>query len=295
MLEHQVPEAVAPTRVVVIGAGGFIGGAVAARLERDGVPVVRVTRQDVDLLSPEAAARLAELLRPGDSVVAAAAIAPCKTPEMLRDNLTLCVALARALARADPAQVVNISSDAVFADGPLPLTEASPMAPGSYHGIMHLARETIFRTEIRAPLAILRPTLVYGAGDPHNGYGPNQFRRKARRGEAIVLFGEGEERRDHVHVDDVVDIVVRVLNRRSTGDLNLASGTVTSFRAVAELAVEGQGRPVPVRGSPRLGPMPHNGYRPFDIAACRAAFPDFTWRSLALGMAQAAKTEFPDG
>ena len=294
MLEHQFQDSVTPARVVVIGAGGFIGGAIAARMQSDGIPVLRVTRADVDLLAPEAAARLTALLRPDDSVVAAAAIAPCKTPEMLRDNLTLCIALARALERARPAHVINISSDAVFADGPLPLTEASPMAPRSYHGVMHLARETIFRTELRTPLAILRPTLVYGAGDPHNGYGPNQFRRKVRRGEAIILFGDGEERRDHVHVDDIAEIAARILCRRSTGDLNLASGTVASFREVADLAVALEGRAVSVEGSLRRGPMPHNGYRPFDIAACRAAFPDFTWRPLALGMAQAAKVEFPD-
>ena len=29
------------------------------------------------------------------------------------------------------------------------------------------------------PVGILRPTLVYGANDPHNGYGPNRFRRLA--------------------------------------------------------------------------------------------------------------------
>ena len=300
MIEHLLSEATPPARVVVIGAGGFVGGAIALRMERDGVPVLRVTRKDADLLAPDAAERLAALLRPGDSVVAAAAIAPAKTPEMLRDNLTLCIALVRALEQAEPAHVVNISSDAVFADGPLPLTEANPLAPGSYHGIMHLARETIFRTELRVPLAILRPTLVYGAGDPHNGYGPNQFRRKAQRGEAITLFGEGEERRDHIHVDDVAEIAARVLYRRSTGDLNLASGTVTSFREVAEIAVSLSqnalsSNAVPIQGSPRRGPMPHNGYRPFDIAACHAAFPDFTWRPLAEGMAEAAKTEFPDG
>ena len=50
----------------------------------------------------------------------------------------------------------------------------------------------------RRDLAILRPTLIYGAGDPHNGYGPNRFRRLAATGKPIILFGEGEERRDHV-------------------------------------------------------------------------------------------------
>ena len=59
----------------------------------------------------------------------------------------------------------------------------------------------------RLPLAFLRPTLIYGANDPHNGYGPNRFRRQAAKGETITLFGEGEEKRDHVPVDDVAALV----------------------------------------------------------------------------------------
>ena len=37
---------------------------------------------------------------------------------------------------------------------------------------------------------ILRPTLVYGPGDTHNGYGPNMFLRAVNSGENIDLFGK---------------------------------------------------------------------------------------------------------
>src|SRR5258708_20458707 len=70
------------------------------------------------------------------------------------------------------------------------------------HGIMHLARELMLNATVKAPLAVVRSTLIYGEGDPHNGYGPNRFRRLAAAGQEIVLFGEGEERRDHVLIDD---------------------------------------------------------------------------------------------
>jgi hypothetical protein len=43
---------------------------------------------------------------------------------------------------------------------------------------------------------------------------------------------------------------------------------------------------VPVRGSPRQGPT-HGGYRPFDNAASRQAFPDFRYTDLATGLANA--------
>ena len=99
---------------------------------------------------------------------------------------------------------------------------------------MHLARELMLKATVKAPFAVVRSTLIYGEGDPHNGYGPNRFRRLAAAGQEIVLFGEGEERRDHVLVDDVAEIVCRVIEHRSRGTLNIATGEVYSFRDIAE-------------------------------------------------------------
>ena len=144
------------------------------------------------------------------------------------------------------------------------------------------------RAELRVPLAMLRPTLIYGAADPHNGYGPNRFRRLAAAGKEIVLFGEGEEQRDHVAVGDVAEIAVRVLKQRSYGTLNLASGEVHSFRGIAEIAAARAAKPVAIKSSPRSGPMPHNGYRPFDVLATRTAFPDFRYTPLREGLRLAA-------
>jgi nucleoside-diphosphate-sugar epimerase len=287
MLEHMNPTPQKPSRAVVAGAAGFVGGAMATRLEREGIPVLRLGRRDVDLCAPGARAQLAGLLRPGDAFVAVAARAPCRNADMLVENMIMARAMAGALADAQVSHVVNVSSDAVYADIAEPLTEASCAAPGTLHGAMHIAREMIFASEIKAPLAILRPSLVYGFLDPHNGYGPNRFRRLAEKGEEIVLYGEGEERRDHVYIDDVAEILARVILMRSKGVLNVATGQVHSFREIAEKVVALSGHPIDIRGSPRSGPMPHNGYRPFNIAACRAAFPDFRYTPLQEGLAKA--------
>ena len=289
MLEHLSVSKRAPTRVVVMGAGGFVGGALAARLARDGVAVLPVGRKQIDLLAADASERLAAMLRPDDAFVAVSALAPCKNSEMLVQNMVIARAMVRALALSPVAHVVNISSDAVYADSPGPLTESSCAAPGTLHGAMHLAREVMFRAETAGPLAILRPSLLYGASDPHNGYGPNRFRRLVERGEDIVLFGEGEERRDHVFIDDLAELAAQVLFRRSKGELNVATGEVHSFREIAEKVVRLAGRTVAIKGSPRSGPMPHNGYRPFDIAACREAFPDFRYMPLDEGLARAQR------
>jgi nucleoside-diphosphate-sugar epimerase len=287
MLEHLNSSPRKPARVVVMGARSFVGSAIIERLAKEGVPVLALSRKEVDLLKPEAHSHLAAFLRPDDSFVAVSAIAPVKNPDMLIENLIMARAMTRALNAVPPAHVMNISSDAIYADGPVPLTEATPAAPTSLHGAMHLARELMFRGEVKAPLAMLRPTLIYGKKDPHNGYGPNRFRRLAGEGKEIALFGEGEERRDHVLIDDVAELALQILLWRSRGELNAASGEVHSFRAVAEKVVKLSGREVPIKGSPRSGPMPHNGYRPFDISACRTAFPQFRPTPIDRGLALA--------
>jgi nucleoside-diphosphate-sugar epimerase len=291
MLEHGNDVSAAPTRVVVIGAAGFVGNAIATRLERDQVPVLRLTRREVDLMASDSADRVAARLRPEDVLVAVAALAPCRNAAMLRDNTIIAAAMLKAAATTLLAQVVNISSDAIYADSAFPLTEASVKAPESVHGVMHLAREIMFTSEIKAPLVMLRPTLIYGAADPHNGYGPNRFRRLAAAGKPIALFGKGEERRDHVLIDDVAELAARVIYRRSAGVLNLATGTISSFREIAEIVVRLSRRAVPIRELPRTGPMPHNGYRAFDNTACRAAFPDFSFVPLQHGLMRTMEEE----
>jgi nucleoside-diphosphate-sugar epimerase len=293
MLRHLNGKSGPPARAVVMGAAGFIGGVVRRKLAASGSAVLGLGRGELDLLGPDAAAGLADSLRPDDTLVMISARAPCKTPAMLNENIRMMAAVCESLKRRPVAHLIYVSSDAVYADGPLPLTESSPAAPTGLHGAMHLAREQMLLAAAGAtPVAILRPTLVYGAADPHNGYGPNRFRRNANRGETIVLFGEGEERRDHVDVDDVAEITRLAAEHRSAGILNIATGTVTSFRDLAEKAVALAPCKVAIESSPRSGPMPHNGYRPFDPAATYFAFPGFHYTSLDAGLARAQKQEF---
>jgi UDP-glucose 4-epimerase len=290
MLRHLNSGPALPERIVVIGAAGFIGGALARRLAAANAPALGLTRKEVDLQRPHATKQLAAILQPGDAVVAVAARAPCKDVGLMIENMIIAKTMIDALSAVAVAHVVNISSDAVYADGPLPLTEGSPTAPTSLHGAMHLVREIAFSSALKSPLAILRPSLLYGIEDPHNGYGPNRFRRLANEGKDIVLFGEGEERRDHVLIEDVAELIFRVLQRRSAGTLNIATGETHSFRDIAERIVAATPRRVAIKSSPRNGPMPHNGYRPFDIAACRAAFPDFNFTPISDGIGSTQRT-----
>jgi UDP-glucose 4-epimerase len=286
MLQHQNASPSELARAVVIGAGGFVGGAITRKLEQEGVPLLGLTRKELDPSGEGAAKKLSSLLKPDDAVVFVAAIAPARNSVALMQNLSMAEKVIAAIKDQPVTQIVYISSDSVYADDANPVTERSCCQPSTIHGMMHAARELMLKCELKVPLAILRPTLLYGARDPHNGYGPNRFRRLAEKGESITLFGEGEEQRDHVYIEDVARLTLLVLAHRSHGELNIATGNSVSFRAVAELAVKLAGRPVEIRGTPRQNPITH---RHFDITECLKAFPQFRYTPLRDGLERAAR------
>ncbi len=276
---HLAETPVDPARVVVLGKNGFVAGAALAALRTAGIATLAVGQDDLDLTDPTMAGRLAGMLRPDDTVLFVAARVPCKTVAGFAQNLAMAETVALALATQPVAHLVAISSDAVYGDKPGPIREADPPNPGSLHGVMHAAREGLLRFGLPSvPLMILRPSLLYGVRDPHGGYGPNGFRRAALAGEPITLFGGGEEQRDHVHIDDLAALIVRVIRHRSTGILTVASGQSLSFRAVADLIAGAAPGPVSVVETPRRTPITH---RHFDPTLCLRAFPDFRYRTLA--------------
>jgi len=277
MLTHRHSQPASSGKALVLGAG-FVGGEAARRLAKKGWNVRTLRSKELDLTLDQAGDKLAAWFRPGETLVFVSAKAPVKNTDMLIANLRMAHAVLQACEKIPPAHLVYVSSDAVYADEPRPLSESTLAAPGSLHGVMHLARELMLQT-LGIAMAVVRPTLIYGEGDPHNGYGPNQFLRLAREKKPIVLFGEGEERRDHVHVGDVGEIIARVVVYRSTGVVNAVSGRAVSFREIADMV--SKQHEVSVQSRPRSGPMPHGGYRPFDAGEITRAFPDWKPRGLS--------------
>lgn len=285
MLTHLAPAPRPPARVFVLGGNGFVGRRLNARLARAGVPVFAPDRTVLELAAAGAGAKLAELLQPDDAVLFLAALTPDKGRgiDPFMANLRMGEALAAALEARPVDHVVYFSSDAVYPMGDDPVNEETPAEPKDLYGAMHLARELMLKLS-SVPLAVLRPTLIFGATDTHNSYGPNRLRRVARQDGRIVLFGEGEEMRDHILVDDVVELAVRVLFQRSQGTLNLATGRSISYRDLAEKVAALFEGDVTVNGTPRQSPVTH---RHFDIAALRKAFPDFVFTPLDVGLVKA--------
>lgn len=270
-------------KIVVIGGAGFVGNAIGTELRKTQNAVCQLSRKDVDLLSSEAVSTLSSWINDGDVVVVAAAIAPAKNSSDLKANITLAQNIADALSGKKIRYFLNISSDAVYADSTLPLTENTPTAPSSFHGLMHLTRELIF-SELGCPTGTLRPTLIYGDGDPHNGYGPNRFLRLARKNEDIDLFGHGEEIRDHVFISDVANLAKEMIAASIECTLNAVSGDAISFMEVAEVIVSKAVSKSKIATNLRVGPMPHNGLRTFDNSLVQNVFPYFNFESFEKGI-----------
>jgi UDP-glucose 4-epimerase len=286
MLTHALSANSAVQRVVILGANGFIGRRLAAALRAEGVDIATPASRDLDLAQPQAALRLAEMLRPSDAVVmlSAAAVKKGRDTAGLVRNLAIGESVCRALASAGCAHVIYLSSDSIYPFGQAPITEADLAAPTYLYATMHAARELMFRDAVKTRLAILRPTQIYGAGDTHNAYGPNRMLRSALAQGHIALFGDGEETRDHLFIDDLVRLLVQVLHRRSAGILNLATGQSISFMDLARRIARRLDRPVEFVSQPReLLTVTH---RTFDVSALRKAFPDFVPTALDDGLAQ---------
>jgi len=289
MLKHNVSTKTIPKRVVVMGAGGFIGASLVKTLKSSTIPHIALSEENLNLFDSDASDRLADILNSEDTLVVISAIAPCKNNEMLLQNISMMKAVCEAIEKQQPKHLIYLSSDAVYADSPDPLLETSSAEPGSLHGIMHLSREIMLKQVCTVPMAVLRPSLIYGAEDTHNGYGPNQFLRLALSNKEITLFGQGEEQRDHVLVDDVVSLFRLIILHRSEGVLNAATGTVVSFRKVGDMVSEHFNPNIIINTIPRVGPMPHNGYRPFDPSASLTAFPEFSYTTLEVGLKKTLK------
>lgn len=286
MLTHRHSHPQKPERVFVLGGSGFFGKALIRKLQSEGVAVFAPSSAELDLSAPEAVHFLGQNLQAQDSLVILSAL----TPDRGRDiatfmaNLRMVQNVCAALAQVTPAHVVYFSSDAVYPFETGLTSESSLAAPVDLYGVMHRSRELMLSQTLGDQLCILRPSLVYGAGDSHNSYGPNRFRRQASKEGKINIGGEGEETRDHVYIDDIVALTIRVLNHRSTGILNLASGRSIDFGTLARIVASHFETPVSVCPSPRSMPATH---RHFDTTHLIQAFPDFAFTPLEQGLAAA--------
>jgi UDP-glucose 4-epimerase len=138
----------------------------------------------------------------------------------------------------------------------LPVDENHPMNPTDVYGANKLAAENylfVYGRAFQFPVVSLRLNNVYGPRcQMHHGYYGilNWFLKNAMLGEPITVYGDGQQTRDYIYVDDVVDAFVRAaLSPKTDGQAYfVGSGVETVFLDMVKtiLRVVGKGEYVHV-------------------------------------------------
>lgn len=235
--------------VLLLGGGGFIGRALAARLQQQGVPFHLVGRDKL--------AQLATLLPQCGTVVhLASSTTPGSSatqPELELPNLAITLHLLHLLQAQPRTHLIYFSSGGTVYGNPasLPVPEDAALAPLSYHGASKVAQEQLMQVA-RAhghAVTILRPSNAYGPGQSlRSGFGLiRTLLEHARLQSILQIWGDGEHLRDYIYIDDLIEAVCRLIARsEDRGTYNLGSGHGYSIRQVLARVEAVYGRTIPV-------------------------------------------------
>jgi len=221
--------------VLLLGGTGFIGSALAKRLQLEGIPVYVVGRSNAEALGhllPRCGTvvHLASGTTPGSSA---------RHPELELPNLALTLRLLELLQTQPSTHVIFFSSGGTVYGNPaiFPGTEEGLLAPMSHHGAGKAAQEILCRTLATAghPVTVLRPSNAYGPGQTlRQGFGLiRTMLEHAKAGTTLEIWGDGENVRDYIFIDDVVEATLRLTQMpNDCGTYNLGSGTGYSINQI---------------------------------------------------------------
>ena len=271
-------------KVIVFGASGFVGQTFVRILDKENCEYIAHSSKTIDLTSPDSVEKIATTTKDGDAIIMLSALTPGKdeSDRIAVNNLLMIRNIISGIKDRNIARFIYISSDAVY-----PLTsdiidEETIPKPMNLYGYSHLIREK-FLEEYISPekLAILRPCAIYGKNDTHNAYGIMRFIRSAQESGDISLFGGGEEYRDHIHVDDLADIIFASYKQKTTGIFNVATGKSFRFIEIAELIKSSIDKEITISFKPRAVPIFH---RHVNMCKLWANFPSHKPRLIDAGI-----------
>lgn len=215
------------------------------------------------------------------------------TLENYEKNVAMAANVSRQIDATPAGRFIYFSSAAVYGEDVenTAITEKTPVEPTSYYGMAKYASERLLlkAAGTRTPLVLLRPATIYGPEEPGRPYGPTGFLRAALAGEKVTLWGDGDEFREFVFIDDACEAVAGLLDHSFCGPLNLATGRSVSFRDV--LAAVAKIAPAPATDSrPRSKRRVDHG---FDNALLRATLPSLKFTPLNDALTTTRETVLP--
>lgn len=261
-------------QVVVTGGSGFIGRRLVKRLQDEGLKVTVIDFKPFpdrtvvsvvgDAYDPTVIARA--VTAKTDTIFHFAAttsvLKSVADPDLtFRNNIAATHQLLEAARRNGVRSFIFASSNAVAGDvGRNTITEETVLHPLSPYGATKAAMEMML-SSYSASYGILggamRFSNVYGPGMAEKDSFIPRLMRAALNGTGVEIYGDGEQIRDIVHVDDVVSGVLTAWRAGHTGPLIIASGSSISVNDMVRAARRVTMAPIPVRHiDAKQGEMP---------------------------------------
>jgi len=252
---------VANRRIFVAGHRGMVGAALLRRLRDEPVSVVTASRTEVDLTDRRAVDdffRAANI----DAVIFAAAkvggiVANDTYPvQFLTDNINMATNCIASAYDHGVSRFLFLGSTCVYPrDCPQPIREESLLSgplemTNEAYAIAKIAGVKLcqyYRRQYGANYTSAMPTNLYGPGDnyhpEHSHVLPGligRFYQAARRGDrSVTIWGTGKPRREFLHVDDLADGLVHLLDMNGAPDwVNVGTGQDISILEAAKMVAD---------------------------------------------------------
>jgi UDP-glucose 4-epimerase len=260
--------------VLVTGGAGFIGRSVVPGLAKAGARVTVVDLLPADPPGPDdvvgdlrdPAVREAAV-RPGVTAIvhlaaSTSVLGSLRDPlAVYQNNVDVTAGLLELARQRGVGRFMFASSNAVTGDvGGAVIHEGLPLRPLTPYGATKAAAEMLasgYAGGYGMATCSLRLTNVYGPGMAHKDSLVPRLMRAVRDGGTLEVYGDGLQRRDFVHVDDVVDGLLVAWAAGHTGPLIVGAGRSVTVLDMIEAVRRVTGNPVRTRHvPPKSGEMP---------------------------------------